>query len=142
MRIATFNVNSIRSRLEIVQNFIDEFDIDVLCMQEIKVENDKFPLKAVKKFSEIEQMRYDFLIKLFGTELDKSFIKGKYGNRFYFKLLKEILFFKTINAIKEEDDRFILTEKGLYLWVVMMREFFIGVNNFRDYCRGIVTRDS
>ncbi len=106
------------------------------------LENDKFPLKAVKKFSEIEQMRYDFLIKLFGTELDKSFIKGKYGNRFYFKMLKEILFFKIINAIKEKDNRFVLTEKGLYLWVVMMREFFIGVNNFRDYCRGIVTRGS
>jgi len=44
MKICTFNVNSIRSRLEIVQNLIKEYDIDVLCMQEIKVENDKFPL--------------------------------------------------------------------------------------------------
>jgi exodeoxyribonuclease-3 len=43
MRICTFNVNSIRSRLEIVQNLIKEYDIDVLCMQEIKVENTKFP---------------------------------------------------------------------------------------------------
>jgi len=44
MRICTFNVNSIRSRLEIVQNLVQEWDIDVLCMQEIKVENEKFPL--------------------------------------------------------------------------------------------------
>ncbi len=44
MRICTFNVNSIRSRLEIVQNLIDEEHIDVLCMQEIKVENKDFPL--------------------------------------------------------------------------------------------------
>jgi len=43
MRICTFNVNSIRSRLEIVQNLINDYDIDVLCMQEIKVENEKFP---------------------------------------------------------------------------------------------------
>ncbi|MEO1928210.1 MAG: exodeoxyribonuclease III [Nautiliaceae bacterium] len=43
MRICTFNVNSIRSRLEIVQNLIKEFDIDILCMQEIKVQNEKFP---------------------------------------------------------------------------------------------------
>jgi len=43
MRICTFNVNSVRSRLEIVQNLIKEYDIDVVCMQEIKVENDKFP---------------------------------------------------------------------------------------------------
>jgi len=44
MRICTFNVNSIRSRLEIVQNLVDEYNIDVLCMQEIKVENKDFPL--------------------------------------------------------------------------------------------------
>ena len=44
MRICTFNVNSIRSRLEIVQNLVKDYNIDVLCMQEIKVENEKFPL--------------------------------------------------------------------------------------------------
>jgi len=44
MRICTFNVNSVRSRLEIVQNLLEEYDIDVLCMQEIKVENKNFPL--------------------------------------------------------------------------------------------------
>jgi len=43
MKICTFNVNSIRSRLEIVKNLVDEKDIDILCMQEIKVEKDKFP---------------------------------------------------------------------------------------------------
>ncbi|GAB6044621.1 exodeoxyribonuclease III [Caminibacter profundus] len=43
MKICTFNVNSIRSRLEIVQNLVKEYDIDILCMQEIKVENEKFP---------------------------------------------------------------------------------------------------
>ncbi|WP_457564876.1 exodeoxyribonuclease III [Caminibacter sp.] len=44
MRVCTFNVNSIRSRLEIVQNLLKEYDIDVLCMQEIKVDNENFPL--------------------------------------------------------------------------------------------------
>lgn len=43
LRICTFNVNSIRSRLEIVQNLVKEYDIDILCMQEIKVEEGKFP---------------------------------------------------------------------------------------------------
>ena len=37
-------MNSIRSRLEIVKNLVKEYDIDVLCIQEIKVENEKFPL--------------------------------------------------------------------------------------------------
>ena len=44
MRICTFNVNSIRSRLEIVQHLIKEYDIDILCMQEIKTEEENFPI--------------------------------------------------------------------------------------------------
>ena len=44
VKICTFNVNSIRSRLEIVQNLINEYSIDIMCMQEIKVENKDFPL--------------------------------------------------------------------------------------------------
>jgi len=44
MRVCTFNVNSIRSRLEIVQNLVSEYNIDVLCMQEIKTEESNFPL--------------------------------------------------------------------------------------------------
>ncbi len=102
----------------------------------------KLPLKAVKKFSEKEQMRYDFLIKLFGTSLDKNFIKNKYGEKFFIKLFPELMFFKIINAIKFNEKQITLTRKGLYLWVVMMREFFIGVNNFRDYCRGLINAKS
>lgn len=43
MRICTFNVNSIRSRLEIVKNLLKEYEIDILCMQEIKTEEENFP---------------------------------------------------------------------------------------------------
>ena len=43
MRIATWNVNGIRPRLEQIQRFLTEQDIDILCMQEIKIANDIFP---------------------------------------------------------------------------------------------------
>ncbi|NLN60395.1 MAG: exodeoxyribonuclease III [Deltaproteobacteria bacterium] len=42
--IATFNVNSIRSRLHIVLPWLGTHQPDVLCMQETKVEDAKFPL--------------------------------------------------------------------------------------------------
>ncbi len=44
MKICTFNVNSIRSRLEIVQNLLVNQQIDILCMQEIKTEEKNFPI--------------------------------------------------------------------------------------------------
>ncbi len=43
MKVATYNVNSIRSRLHIVIPWIEENSPDILCLQETKVENRKFP---------------------------------------------------------------------------------------------------
>ncbi len=45
MRIATFNANSIRNRLEIILNWLSENNCDVLCVQETKVTDDEFPEK-------------------------------------------------------------------------------------------------
>lgn len=44
MKIATYNVNSIRMRLPIVLEWLYENEPDVMAVQETKVENDKFPV--------------------------------------------------------------------------------------------------
>lgn len=46
MRIATWNINSIRLRIHLVIDFIKEHDIDVLCLQETKTEDQYFPTAA------------------------------------------------------------------------------------------------
>lgn len=46
MRIATWNINSVRLRLELVLRLLDEVRPDVLCLQETKVINELFPLEA------------------------------------------------------------------------------------------------
>ncbi|TAF31987.1 MAG: exodeoxyribonuclease III [Oscillatoriales cyanobacterium] len=45
MKIATWNVNSIRTRLEHVINWLQTNQIDVLCLQETKVTDKDFPLE-------------------------------------------------------------------------------------------------
>ena len=45
MRIATWNVNSVRSRLERVVAWTERERPDVLCLQEIKTTDDLFPLE-------------------------------------------------------------------------------------------------
>ena len=45
MRLATWNVNSIRSRVDRVTAWLDEHDIDVLAMQETKCRDDQFPFE-------------------------------------------------------------------------------------------------
>lgn len=55
MKVATFNVNSIRSRLHIVIPWLIENKIDILCMQETKVDNRNFP---ENEFSRIGYLTY------------------------------------------------------------------------------------
>lgn len=49
LRIATWNINSVRLRLDLVKKLADERGIDVLCLQEIKCTNDQFPAKDIRK---------------------------------------------------------------------------------------------
>ncbi len=82
-----------------------------------------------------EQMHYDFLMKLFSLSMDKKAIEAKYGGGFHRTLWKELRAFKLLGALVEDDERYRVTEKGMYYWVMMMREFFMGVNKLRDAMR-------
>ena len=44
MRIATWNVNSIRTRVDRVIAFLERGDVDVLAMQETKCKDEQFPM--------------------------------------------------------------------------------------------------
>ena len=46
MKIASFNVNSVRARLPIVIGWLAEQEPDVLCLQETKVQDQDFPVDA------------------------------------------------------------------------------------------------
>ena len=43
LKIASWNINSVRARLEIVERFLNEQKPDILCLQETKVINGSFP---------------------------------------------------------------------------------------------------
>jgi exodeoxyribonuclease-3 len=46
MKIATWNINSVRLRANLAARFLREHTPDVLCLQEIKCQNDQFPAKV------------------------------------------------------------------------------------------------
>jgi exodeoxyribonuclease-3 len=48
VRIATWNVNSVRQRTEHLLRYLKEADPDVLCLQEIKCQEDAFPRAEVE----------------------------------------------------------------------------------------------
>jgi exodeoxyribonuclease-3 len=48
MRIATWNVNSIRSRIDRVEALLQRHEIDVLALQETKAREDQIPLMGLQ----------------------------------------------------------------------------------------------
>jgi exodeoxyribonuclease-3 len=48
MRIATYNVNGINGRLPVLLRWLNEKQPDVVCLQELKAPEEKFPLQAIK----------------------------------------------------------------------------------------------
>jgi exodeoxyribonuclease-3 len=49
VRIATFNVNGVNGRLERLLEWLGEAEPDVVCLQELKAPQEKFPAAAIEK---------------------------------------------------------------------------------------------
>ena len=48
MLLATYNVNSINSRLDALLHYLEERKPDVVCLQELKAPQEKFPIAAIE----------------------------------------------------------------------------------------------
>ena len=94
----------------------------------------ELPLMASRDFSPSQQARYDFLMQLFGMAMAIAPLYRKYQGRTFWYLWKEILAFMSVGGLRYHRGTLFLTDRGRYYWVIMMREFFTAVNNFRDFC--------
>jgi coproporphyrinogen III oxidase-like Fe-S oxidoreductase len=92
--------------------------------------------------SRANQMRYRFLMRLFGLRLDKKDFERDFGVGVERGLWKEMLFFRIFGGFATDtDDELTLTNKGRYLAVVMQRTMFAHLNNLRDTARNALATD-
>ena len=104
------------------------------------IESGRMSLMGKTKFSKHQRMRYRFMMQLFGLRLDKRQFKKDFGCSVEVGLPAEMAFMTANGAFAtNNDEELTLTAKGRYLMVVMMRQFFIGVNNLRDQARAALT---
>lgn len=47
-RLATWNVNSIRIRMDLLKKIVEEQQPDIICLQEVKAKKEDFPFEAVR----------------------------------------------------------------------------------------------
>ena len=100
------------------------------------IEAGRMSIMGKTTFSKRDRMRYRFMMQLFGGRLDKRAWFRDFECTVEAGLPVETAFMKLSGAFdKDTDDEITLTAKGRYLLVVMMRQFFIGVNNLRDQAR-------
>ncbi|MGO4706592.1 exodeoxyribonuclease III [Microvirga sp. 2MCAF38] len=50
LTVSTWNINSVRLRIDQVRRFLEERRPDILCLQETKCPNDRFPLKDLQSY--------------------------------------------------------------------------------------------
>lgn len=99
------------------------------------VASGKSGLTLRRELSERDRMRYYLLMRLFSGSLDAGAARERFGGRFEKLLAPELTALRLIGAIRSDGTKLCLTERGYYLWVMMMREFFSGVSDLRDEMR-------
>lgn len=104
------------------------------------IESGRMSMMGKTVFSKRDRMRYRFMMQLFGLRLDKRQFERDFGCSVEVGLPVEMAFMTLAGAFAtNNDEELTLTAKGRYLVVVMMRQFFIGVNNLRDQARAALT---
>jgi len=97
------------------------------------------PIAGKRRFSRLDQMRYRFMMDLFGLRLDKKQWQADFGTPVERCLPIEMLAFEKVGAFQTNNaEEITLTPRGRYLLVTLMREFFSSINRVRDQARRVV----
>ncbi|NNF41378.1 MAG: coproporphyrinogen III oxidase family protein [Woeseiaceae bacterium] len=106
------------------------------------LEAGKSSVASKRAMSAHDQKRYYLLMRLFGGTLDKECAEERFNGEFQHGLWAELTALKAIDAVRDTGKSLVLTERGYYLWVVLMREFFSETNTLRDQMRHDIDRPS
>jgi menaquinone C8-methyltransferase len=106
------------------------------------IDSGRMSVSARQAYGKREQMRYRFMMELFSLRFDRARFKETFKMPVEWGLFIEMLFMLLTGAFDRiTRDALYLTPRGKYLSVVMMREFFSGVNNVRDEARKALSDD-
>jgi coproporphyrinogen III oxidase-like Fe-S oxidoreductase len=97
-----------------------------------RIEEGKSPIVENRDFSYRRRLRYSFLMKLLTGTVHIPDMKKMYGNYFWLTLGGELLLLFVSRAVKFQGNTIILTAKGRYYCLILMRTFFSVVGDFRE----------
>ncbi len=105
-----------------------------------QIEKGQFGISRQQPLTYRDRLRYFMLMNLFGLSLDKQVAETRYPG-FFRTLAPEILGLRMMGAVRDEGDHLVLTRYGMRIWVLIMREFFMAVSDFRDLMRHAIKEE-
>lgn len=103
------------------------------------VDKTGFGISRHRKYTRQWGLRYNLLMDLFGLSIDAG--QRAFPHAYLRWRYPELSLLKAAGAIRSTRTGYALTHRGMYLWVILMREFFTGVNNFRDQMRAHIKEE-
>ncbi|KPZ71349.1 MULTISPECIES: coproporphyrinogen III oxidase family protein [Shewanella] len=103
-----------------------------------RVENGLMGVEQQKQYGKKEVMQYRFLLGMFSGRLSRKYFRETFGVNLDTALFKEMASMKAIGAIKNDPndpDNLIWTDNGKMMGLLMMKEFYSGMDNVRAQLR-------
>lgn len=108
--------------------YLNEFALDAY---DTRISTKRSAVIKQRSFPRMSQMYYRLMVDLFNGKLSKKRFSHLFGESIDDVLSKELLLLKFSKAIKETKESITTTEFGSYLFMVMMKEFYMGMDYIR-----------
>lgn len=106
-----------------------------------RIQNGQMGVIRERKYSKKAQLQYRLMVELFGGKASMERFQTLYGADLEKDLFKEIAFLRLSGNIFKQGNVYYPTQKGKYLFLSMMKEFYIGMDRVREESRAILKEE-
>ena len=106
-----------------------------------KIQKGQMGVARERKYSRKAQLQYRLMVELFGGIASAKRFKERYGATLEKDLFKEIAFLRLSGNIYKKGADYYPTAQGKYLFLSMMKEFYIGMDRVREESRAMLKEE-
>ena len=112
--------------------YLNEFALD---QYSAHIQNRNSAVIKEKTFPQNSQMYYRLMVDLFNGKLSKRKFHSMFGVEIEEALGKELMLLRLAKTVVEDEHTIQTTEFGDYLFLVLMKEFYMGMDRIRNNAR-------
>lgn len=106
-----------------------------------KIQNGQMGVARERKYSKKSQLQYRLMVELFGGKASTQRFKERYSANLKLDLFKELVFLRLSGNIYKQGQDYCPTTQGKYLFLSMMKEFYIGMDKVREESRAMLKEE-